>query len=860
MKINLVLGQQLVFPPIRGGGVENLNWMLAREFARLGHEVVAYSRAVPELPDRETGAHGIRHLRLPGYPLHPNLWLDHLNALRWAVRLWPVLEPADVTTFHTAFSFLLRYRRGLGVCTHTIHRTPKPIVPLYRNLDRVYGGGDAVVQQALAIDPRIRNLKRVWNCIAIPPDAQPPTYPPRTDGGLRFLYVGRFVRDKGIESLIKGFELALKNHPANTLATVGPQTDESGADTAFFREMSAYIASHDMARNVELLPPIYDKAKLAAQVAAADVICVPSLSGETFSMAVLEGMAQAKPILVSDFGPMLEAIDHQTNGYVARAGDAQSMGEAFAFFSTHRQELPRLGAAAFLKARDHFSAGAIAREYLDDFRELIARKSPLPEPHPGRTEGAERPPGAGPSGREGSPSVPTSGVGRGGGGLESGLGGGRARGGGAAEPLAGLRQPTDRAGSSTTPPPSPTPGQGTLGEPSLPHGRPAPGGRLPHPLRITIAQGAFLPVPPLRGGAVEKVWFALGQEFAKRGHQVTHLSRRYPGLPDEEVIAGVRHVRVAGFDTPRSLMVLKALDLVYSLRVARQLPPADILVTNTFWLPILLRSAKKGRLYVHVARFPRGQMRFYRHAARLQTVSRAVMEPILAEARGPRSQVCTIPYPVLTPRPAVLPPFSERPKEILFVGRVHPEKGVHLLIEAFRLLPKERFGDWRLVIVGPAAVNLGGGGNEYQKQNDELAGPIASRVTWVGPVFDPEALASYFLRASLFAYPSLAEHGETFGLAPLEAMSQGCPALVSDLACFRDFISDEVDGFVFDHRADQPVVVLAEKLVELLEEPARLARASDAALTRMENYSLERIAQMYLDDFESLAAAPDRPA
>ncbi len=769
MKINLVLGQQLVFPPIRGGGVENLNWMLAREFARLGHEVVAYSRAVPELPDRETDAHGIRHIRLPGYALHPNLWIDHLSALRWAVKLWPVLEPADVTSFHTAFSFLLRYRRGLGVCTHTIHRTPKPIVPLYRNLDRVYGGGDAVVRQALTIDPRIRNLKRVWNCIAIPPDAQPPVSPPRSaSAGLRFLYVGRFVRDKGIESLIKGFELARTKHPDNTLATVGAQTDQSGADTAFFREMSDYVTRRALARSVELLPPVYDKAKLAALIAAADVICVPSLSGETFSMAVLEGMAQAKPILVSDFAPMPEAIDHQINGYIARAGDAASIGEAIEYFSTHRDDLPRLGAAAFLKARDRFSAAVIAQEYLADFRELIAGK--LPRPANARTA------------------------------------------------------------------------QGTA------------------PLKITIAQGAFLPVPPLRGGAVEKVWFALGQEFAKRGHEVTHFSRQYPGLPDTEVIAGVRHLRVAGFDTPRSLLWLKALDLLYSLRVARQLPPADILVTNTFWLPILLRSTKRGRLYVHVARFPRGQMRFYRHAARLQTVSRAVLDAILAEAPLPRSQVCVIPYPVLTPRREAPPPFRTREKEVLFVGRVHPEKGVHLLIEAFRSLPKDRLGDWRLVIVGPSEIHLGGGGADYQRKLEELARPIASRVTWVGPVFDAEALGRHLSRASLFLYPSLAEHGETFGLAPLEAMSHGCPVLVSDLGCFRDFVSNDVDGFVFDHRASRPAAVLAEKLAQLIEDPERLARASAAALDQMGNYSLERIAQVYLDDFESLVAPADRPA
>ena len=35
-------------------------------------------------------------------------------------------------------------------------------------------------------------------------------------------------------------------------------------------------------------------------------------------------------------------------------------------------------------------------------------------------------------------------------------------------------------------------------------------------MKITIVQGAFLPVPPLMGGAVENIWFALGQDFARR--------------------------------------------------------------------------------------------------------------------------------------------------------------------------------------------------------------------------------------------------------------------------------------------------------------------------------------------------------
>jgi len=368
MKINLVLGHQLGFPPTRGGGVENLNWMLARQFARRGHQVVAYSRLVPGSPPTEVDAFGIRHVRVRGHDILANVWLDHLNALRFARRIWGVLEPADVTVFNTPFSFLLRRKAGIGVCTHTIHRTPKWIVRLYRKMDRLYGGSNAVIAQALVIDPALKNLKRVYNCVSVP--EQMPAQRADYSGGLTFLYVGRFVPDKGLEALIKGFASTLPEFPANKLMTIGPQTAEGGADAAFFSTMAAYIAENKLSHAVSLLPPIFDRKKLDEQISAADVVCVPTITGETFSMAILEAMALAKPILTSDFAPMLEAVDHRVNGYVTKKGDDASIAEAIRYFSGLGGRLNALGAAAFDKVKNNFSDAAIAAEYLDDYAAL----------------------------------------------------------------------------------------------------------------------------------------------------------------------------------------------------------------------------------------------------------------------------------------------------------------------------------------------------------------------------------------------------------------------------------------------------------------------------------------------------------
>ncbi len=372
-------------------------------------------------------------------------------------------------------------------------------------------------------------------------------------------------------------------------------------------------------------------------------------------------------------------------------------------------------------------------------------------------------------------------------------------------------------------------------------------------LRITIAQGAFFPVPPIEGGAVERAWFGLGKAFAKAGHEVLHLSKADARLPDEEWIEGVRHRRVPGFRTPRSLAWLKALDLLYSLRLLKHLPEADILVTNTFWLPFLIRRRNRGALYVHVGRFPKGQLRLYRHAARWQTVSNAIGEEIVAQEPTRRRLVSVIPYPLddesFAPGNTGDAEPGKTGKTVLYVGRIHPEKGIGLLLDAWRRAALDREG-WRLRIVGPWKTEHGGGGDEYLHLLREKG---VEGIEWDGPIFERHALAAVFRNASLFVYPSLAEKGETFGLAPLEAMAQGCPALVSGLECFKDFIEEGKTGWHFDHRTADPAGLLAAALRRIALDDAGRRSVALAARARADDFHLDKVARRYLVDFEQIA-------
>lgn len=370
-------------------------------------------------------------------------------------------------------------------------------------------------------------------------------------------------------------------------------------------------------------------------------------------------------------------------------------------------------------------------------------------------------------------------------------------------------------------------------------------------MRISIVTGPWLPVPAVRGGAMQKSWHGLARELARAGHEVTIVARAFPGQPPAEIFEGVHFRRIRGYSQGRHLAWDLAKDLLYAVNVLPQLPLADILVTNDFWVPALAARWRRsaGAVVVSAGRFPKGQYRLYRRAARVVAISTAVRDAIVTEQPEVGARTVVIPLPLDLELFPPTPPGSADDRTLLYVGRVHPEKGVEILLRAFARLG-ERFPEWSLRIVGPVVEKEGGGGEVYLRRLRELA--RGQRVDFRGPVFDPAALATIYRSADLFCYPSLAERGEAFGVAALESMAAGVAPVVSDLACFRDFLRDGENGWVFDHRSPRAVEALAHTLAQAMEGPALRKRAGSAARTRAEGFSFASIAGKYLEEFSRI--------
>lgn len=383
------------------------------------------------------------------------------------------------------------------------------------------------------------------------------------------------------------------------------------------------------------------------------------------------------------------------------------------------------------------------------------------------------------------------------------------------------------------------------------------------PLRITIAMGAFFPMPPAPCGAVEYVWHGLAEAFARRGHVVTVLCRAHPTQGDDETVNGVRYIRRTAMSRGKRLRTDLLKDLWYSARMLRRLPRADILVTNVFFLPAMVPWFRRGAgvVVVNIQRMPKGQLWLYDHCERLAVVSRAVLEAVETERPKAAPRVRIIPNPievgVFTPPDGGRRPPANGAGVVLYTGRVNQEKGLHVLVEAWRGL-RERHPGLRLRIIGPWTLAGGGGGEDYVRRLKAIAGPSESMLEIGEPIFDRPALAAALRAADYYCYPSLADRGETFGVAPLEAMGTGLPTVVSDLACFRDFVTPGENALSFDHRAPEPAKALGAALERLIGDPrAALAMGARGAETAR-RYSYDAVADQYLADFETLMAGRRR--
>jgi glycosyltransferase involved in cell wall biosynthesis len=138
----------------------------------------------------------------------------------------------------------------------------------------------------------------------------------------------------------------------------------------------------------------------------------------------------------------------------------------------------------------------------------------------------------------------------------------------------------------------------------------------------------------------------------------------------------------------------------------------------------------------------------------------------------------------------------------LVMSRLHPKKGLDVLIDAFLLLlRREKFGHWRLVIAGDGPA-------DHVLKLKEMASSHSERIMFTGWL-DGEKKDAVLTGASLLVLPS---RQENFGMCVMEALSRSVPVLVSPHVNLAEEIVLANAGWIATVDKDALVTRLAEAL------------------------------------------------
>jgi glycosyltransferase involved in cell wall biosynthesis len=166
----------------------------------------------------------------------------------------------------------------------------------------------------------------------------------------------------------------------------------------------------------------------------------------------------------------------------------------------------------------------------------------------------------------------------------------------------------------------------------------------------------------------------------------------------------------------------------------------------------------------------------------------------------------------------------ERENVVLNVGAIQKRKNIARLVDAFERTPR----GWKLVLAGSAGYGAG----------EILAGiessPRRADIQALGYV-SPEELAEWYMRARIFAFPSL---DEGFGMPVLEAMAAGIPVMAANRAALPEVCGDA--ALLVD---PEDVDAIHAALDQLMRDEPLAAALARRGLARAGQFSWEKAAE-----------------
>src|SRR5580704_13046703 len=586
------------------------------------------------------------------------------------------------------------------------------------------------------------------------------------------LYFGRLSPEKGVDDLLQ----AMQHLPNLRLVVAG-----DGPERGKLEQLSAQLGL----ANVEFAGHLRGT-ELDRAIANSRFTVLPTHAYETLGKTILESYAEARAVVATDMGSRRELVHAGKTGLLYRTGDVEQLTSALQFLSSQPERADKMGRAGREQVRQKYTPDAHYEALVGLYERLADEKK--------QSSGASRPVRTRRTPFTASTALTT--VARG-----------------------------DRGGF--------VPLQRLVLAPALTGAVDIPQAAVrKRMLRVAFIGGRGV-VSKYSG--IETYYEEIGKRLTGMGHHVTAYCRTYFTPPGGQH-GGIHVVRLPTIRSKHlETLVHTFLSTLHVLAQPCDVVHYDALGPALFsFIPRLAgkktvvtvqgldwQRKKWGRIASAVLRL--GE----RAAVSLPTHTMVVSQTLKKYYQeGYGAETSYVPNGgVLRARRSPDKIFDwdlEPGKYILFLGRFSPEKGCHLLVEAYEKLDT----DIKLVLAGASSYC-----DDYSRGLQAHAGERIKMLDWVSG----EVLDELLSNAMVFVLPS---DLEGLSLALLDAMGAGLCVLSSDVAENKEAIDDA--GFTF-RRGD--AADLADRLRFLIANPAVREAAGQAAKRRIrEHYQWAQIA------------------
>jgi phosphatidylinositol alpha-mannosyltransferase len=214
---------------------------------------------------------------------------------------------------------------------------------------RFFGGHYRVIPNGVHVDPG-----RALDAAHRPPADH-----------LRIVFVGQAVERKGLPLLLRAFE-ALREHVPSELTVIGPSPSE----------LEPMLLDPT---GVRMLGKVDDETK-RYELEHADVLCAPSLGGESFGMVLTEAFAAGTPVIASNIPGYRDVVRDGVDGVLVDPGNAQAIAETLRDLWEEPERRARMARAAANDVQ-RFAWPQVAAEIMEAYEDAIATPAPVSTLH-----------------------------------------------------------------------------------------------------------------------------------------------------------------------------------------------------------------------------------------------------------------------------------------------------------------------------------------------------------------------------------------------------------------------------------------------------------------------------------------------